>query len=193
MSSSNKNERCGGGVTNGHIVFYSLIDQCLTDFPIIGLMSNTFRSIQEAGIIGYGAARPTAVPEQDPSMVSRYLPTRQCISRQPCWSMSNRTRQSQTCIASDPPHACSKLALYATFQPAEPILKNALRARTRLGDWRRAVPGPRGKPLHVNVKECLKSSRFLESMYRWHMVSNTSTTLAGVRKTNASTRISRLR
>ena len=41
--------------------FYSLIDQCLTDFPIIGLMSNTFRSIQEAGIIGYGAARPTAV------------------------------------------------------------------------------------------------------------------------------------
>ena len=82
--------------------FYSLIDQCLTDFPTIGLMSNTFRSIQGAGIIGYGAARPTAVPEQDSFTVSRYLPTRQCISRQPCWSMSNRTGQSQTCIANGP-------------------------------------------------------------------------------------------
>lgn len=40
----------------------------------------------------------------------------------------------------------------------------ALRARVRLEGRRRAAPGPRGKPLPVNVKEWLKSSRFYESL-----------------------------
>ena len=93
------------GLTRQHWLQPVLLLYC-TDFPIIDLRSNTLRSIQESGIVGYGAARPTAVPEQDPSTASRYLPTRQCISRQPCWSMSNCTGQSQTCITNDlPMHA----------------------------------------------------------------------------------------
>jgi hypothetical protein len=41
--------------------------QAGTDFPNIGLMSNTLRSIQVAGIIRCGAVRPTALPERDQS------------------------------------------------------------------------------------------------------------------------------
>jgi hypothetical protein len=38
-----------------------------TDFPNIGLMSNTLRSIQVAEIIRCGTVRPTALPERDQS------------------------------------------------------------------------------------------------------------------------------
>lgn len=58
-----------------------------------------------------------------------------------------------------PTYACSELALYATYPPAQPTLEIALRAGARLESWRRAAPGPRGTPLAVDVKECLKSSR----------------------------------
>ena len=52
-----------------------------TDFPNIGLMPNTLRSCQAAGIISRGAARPTALPESTKTVTCRYLPTHQCISR----------------------------------------------------------------------------------------------------------------
>jgi len=54
-----------------------------TDFLDIGLMPNTLRSIRTAGIISYGAARPTASPVASRIVTCRYRPTHQCISRIP--------------------------------------------------------------------------------------------------------------
>lgn len=54
-----------------------------TDFLNIGLMPNTLKSIPNAGIIGCGAARPTASPGASQTGPCRYRPTHQCISRLP--------------------------------------------------------------------------------------------------------------
>jgi hypothetical protein len=50
-----------------------------TDFPNTGLMSNTLRTIQEAGITRCGIARPTAVPKRDQFAAGHYRPSPCCI------------------------------------------------------------------------------------------------------------------